>query len=111
MKAAINIKQGSIGINSVDVRRESDHALLIMVDLESKYADCFHSIGSDGEIDVWLHKTERTLHAKKGDKPSRVLIRRPDLGMDWMTEATVGRYTLVIMAVKREARLPKELAK
>lgn len=97
----LRIEEGCIKVNEWEIKRESDHALLIYVDLIAKYADCSVGLMQDS-ADVMVFPDERTLNVDDRDgKPT--MIHLPGLGWDeWYVTATVGRYTLIIAAIKKD---------
>lgn len=104
MNATVKVELGNIIVNDVSVARESDHALLLLADLKAKYADVMQD-QTGGEVRVVLTRGPQTLDAEAGNEATQIILRRTDLKPDdWFVEASVSRYTLVVVAVKREPR-------
>jgi hypothetical protein len=96
-------------VNAIDVVRWSDHAFLAYADLRAKYCEAMVGTGplsEDTEVDVMVYPTTDTLRAK-GTEFTTISFTLP--GRGWEVHAHVGRYTLVIEAVRKKEKTEVEL--
>jgi hypothetical protein len=98
------VKQGGIIIEGVEIARESDHAILALFDLRAKRADVMWSQDIN-KTELIIYKIDETLHAES-DIPTVVTIN--ELGDGWHVQASVGRYTLSVFAIKEDPAWRKE---
>lgn len=104
IKPSIQIQKGVVIVNSVWLVKHTSDVLLIMGDLETKYAEvASYSRDSDGYVEILLGATQESLHIDEANKDYYTIIKIFNVEKNVQIIAEAERYSLTAAIIELPA--------